>query len=257
MSSTITIRRLRPHLRKTRDGCHHGFMSLSGYYDVMLLFVLFMLHCLPLRSFCFSVTRLTSTFPRLHGHYSTTQCLQGLFPLSTHLLPCFNSTYGLHDFLTLTTPTVRKIEAPKKSLKCQKGKQKDDLHCFMMELPDFCITHLPTTRSPPIAGQIKHKFLEMVPMINATMLRKIYFVHGTWFEGHMDGVSRRFGTIQDGNRGRRYPRTNDPQAQPKMNNEQWQALFALHRTLLHEHHDFFSAVQHPSASPAPRLLASK
>lgn len=49
----------------------------------------------------------------------------------------------------------------------------------------------------------------------------------------------------------------DPQAQPKLNNEQWQALIALHRTLLHEHHDFFLASQHPSASPALRRLASK
>lgn len=49
----------------------------------------------------------------------------------------------------------------------------------------------------------------------------------------------------------------DPQAQPKLNNEQWQALIALHRTLLHEHHDFFLVSQHPSASPALRRLASK
>jgi hypothetical protein len=27
----------------------------------------------------------------------------------------------------------------------------------------------------------------------------------------------------------------------KLSNEQWQALIALHRTLLHEHHDFFLA----------------
>lgn len=47
------------------------------------------------------------------------------------------------------------------------------------------------------------------------------------------------------------------QAQPKLNDEQWQALIALHRTLLHEHHDFFLASQHPSASPALRRLASK
>lgn len=43
----------------------------------------------------------------------------------------------------------------------------------------------------------------------------------------------------------------------KLNNEQWQALIALHRTLLHEHHDFFLASQHPSANPALRRLASK
>jgi len=49
----------------------------------------------------------------------------------------------------------------------------------------------------------------------------------------------------------------DPGAAPKLNNEQWQALIALHRTLLHEHHDFFLASQHPSASPALRRLACK
>ncbi|TEA15028.1 Telomerase-binding protein EST1A [Colletotrichum sidae] len=42
----------------------------------------------------------------------------------------------------------------------------------------------------------------------------------------------------------------------KLNNDQWQALIALHRTLLHEHHDFFLASQHPSASPALRRLAT-
>lgn len=39
--------------------------------------------------------------------------------------------------------------------------------------------------------------------------------------------------------------------------DHWQALIALHRTLLHEHHDFFLASQHPSASPALRRLAAK
>jgi hypothetical protein len=43
----------------------------------------------------------------------------------------------------------------------------------------------------------------------------------------------------------------------KLSNEQWQALTALHRTLLHEHHDFFLASQHPSSSPALRRLAIK
>ncbi|OHW94964.1 hypothetical protein CSPAE12_06396 [Colletotrichum incanum] len=43
----------------------------------------------------------------------------------------------------------------------------------------------------------------------------------------------------------------------EVDNEQWQALVALHRVLLHEHHDFLLASQHPSASPALRRLASK
>ena len=39
--------------------------------------------------------------------------------------------------------------------------------------------------------------------------------------------------------------------------EQWQALIALHRTLLYEHHDFLMATQHPLATPALRNLAQK
>ena len=39
--------------------------------------------------------------------------------------------------------------------------------------------------------------------------------------------------------------------------EQWQALIALHRTLLYEHHDFLMATQHPSATPALQALAMK
>ncbi|KAM3066465.1 hypothetical protein ACMFMG_012050 [Clarireedia jacksonii] len=49
----------------------------------------------------------------------------------------------------------------------------------------------------------------------------------------------------------------DSTSHMKLNHEQWQALIALHRTLLHEHHDFFLASQHPSASLALRRLASK
>lgn len=45
--------------------------------------------------------------------------------------------------------------------------------------------------------------------------------------------------------------------QPKLNDEQWQALIGLHRTLLHEHHDFFLASQHPSASEDLKRLAAK
>lgn len=47
----------------------------------------------------------------------------------------------------------------------------------------------------------------------------------------------------------------DPQN--KLDDDQWQALLALHRTLLHEHHDFMLASQHPSASPALRRVAQK
>ena len=43
----------------------------------------------------------------------------------------------------------------------------------------------------------------------------------------------------------------------ELTDEQWQALIALHRTLLHEHHDFLLASQHPSASPALQELASR
>ncbi|UNI13756.1 hypothetical protein JDV02_000469 [Purpureocillium takamizusanense] len=42
-----------------------------------------------------------------------------------------------------------------------------------------------------------------------------------------------------------------------LSQEQYQALIALHRSVLHEHHDFFLASQHPSASEALRRLASK
>ncbi|KAL8369518.1 hypothetical protein RB595_000036 [Gaeumannomyces hyphopodioides] len=44
---------------------------------------------------------------------------------------------------------------------------------------------------------------------------------------------------------------------PELTEDQWQALISLHRALLHEHHDFFLASQHPSAGPALRRLASK
>ena len=47
----------------------------------------------------------------------------------------------------------------------------------------------------------------------------------------------------------------DPNSQ--LGPEQWQALIALHRTLLYEHHDFLMATQHPSATPALRGLATK
>jgi hypothetical protein len=46
-------------------------------------------------------------------------------------------------------------------------------------------------------------------------------------------------------------------SEQKLASGHWQALIALHRTLLHKHHDFFLASQHPSASPALRLLANK
>lgn len=42
-----------------------------------------------------------------------------------------------------------------------------------------------------------------------------------------------------------------------LSHEQWQALILLHKSLLHEHHDFFLASQHPFASPALSRLAAK
>lgn len=47
------------------------------------------------------------------------------------------------------------------------------------------------------------------------------------------------------------------QTNTRLSDEQWQALIALHRTLLHEHHDFFLASQHPTASLALRRLPTK
>ncbi|KAL6718643.1 hypothetical protein ACLMJK_002877 [Lecanora helva] len=49
----------------------------------------------------------------------------------------------------------------------------------------------------------------------------------------------------------------DPTKKPELTNDQWQSLIALHKQLLHEHHDFFLASQHPSASPALSKLAAK
>ena len=49
----------------------------------------------------------------------------------------------------------------------------------------------------------------------------------------------------------------DPNKRTQLSPEQWSALIALHKTLLHEHHDFFLASQHPSASPALTKLAEK
>ncbi|PFH59817.1 hypothetical protein XA68_11865 [Ophiocordyceps unilateralis] len=43
----------------------------------------------------------------------------------------------------------------------------------------------------------------------------------------------------------------------QLSKEQYHALIALHRSVLHEHHDFFLASQHPSASDALRRLATK
>ena len=42
----------------------------------------------------------------------------------------------------------------------------------------------------------------------------------------------------------------NPSARTKLTYEQWQALIHLHKTLLHEHHDFFLASQHPSPGTA-------
>ena len=49
----------------------------------------------------------------------------------------------------------------------------------------------------------------------------------------------------------------DSSKRPELKNDQWQSLIALHEQLLHEHHDFFLASQHPSANPALSKLAAK
>ncbi len=50
---------------------------------------------------------------------------------------------------------------------------------------------------------------------------------------------------------------NDPSERTSLRDDQWQSLIALHKQLLHEHHDCFIASQHPSASPALSRLAVK
>ncbi|KAL9629167.1 MAG: hypothetical protein Q9164_006993, partial [Protoblastenia rupestris] len=42
-----------------------------------------------------------------------------------------------------------------------------------------------------------------------------------------------------------------------LTHDQWRSLIALHKQLLHEHHDFFLASQHPSASTKLSTLAAK
>lgn len=42
----------------------------------------------------------------------------------------------------------------------------------------------------------------------------------------------------------------DPSNSTKFSDIQWRALIALHKTLLHQHHDFYLVSQHPSATPA-------
>ena len=44
---------------------------------------------------------------------------------------------------------------------------------------------------------------------------------------------------------------------PNKSDKQWQALVSLHQALIHKHHDFFLASQHPSASPVLKSLAEK
>lgn len=42
-----------------------------------------------------------------------------------------------------------------------------------------------------------------------------------------------------------------------LSSEQWQALIALHRTLLHEHYDFFLTAYHPSAGAALAKISER
>lgn len=49
----------------------------------------------------------------------------------------------------------------------------------------------------------------------------------------------------------------DGESVPELSDEQWKTLSAMHQALLHEHHDFFLASQHPYASAQMKGLASK
>ena len=43
----------------------------------------------------------------------------------------------------------------------------------------------------------------------------------------------------------------------ELSQDQWKTVISLHRMLIHEHHDFFLASQHPAASPVVKHLAEK
>lgn len=49
----------------------------------------------------------------------------------------------------------------------------------------------------------------------------------------------------------------DPDKRKELKDDQWQSLIALHKQLLNEHHDFFLASQHPSASLNLSRIAAK
>ncbi|KAJ5107831.1 DNA/RNA-binding domain E.t1.c1-type [Penicillium angulare] len=49
----------------------------------------------------------------------------------------------------------------------------------------------------------------------------------------------------------------ESESKTELSGSQWQALISLHRTLIYEHHDFFLASQHPSASKVLKNLAEK
>ena len=48
-----------------------------------------------------------------------------------------------------------------------------------------------------------------------------------------------------------------PSSKPLLSPKQWQALIALHKTLLHKFNDFFLASQHPAATPDSTKLAAR
>ncbi|KAJ5280175.1 DNA/RNA-binding domain E.t1.c1-type [Penicillium angulare] len=54
-----------------------------------------------------------------------------------------------------------------------------------------------------------------------------------------------------------YKQQTESESKTEFSESQWQALVSLHRTLLHEHHDFFLASHNPSASKVLKGLAEK
>ncbi len=95
-----------------------------------------------------------------------------------------------------------------------------------------------TSSSPPVSPRFDNIFLEPAtrPITQEQLIAEVKGVYSG-----LVMVEQRCIEIDQGLASRN----------SKISNEQWRALIALHRTLLHEHYDFFLATQHPLACPRP------